>query len=333
MIDALIQNGIQFTLAVQAWAGSLAPVWDAISQLGTTEFYLLVMPLIYWCVNAAFGIRLAVMLLFGAAFNHILKLALHLPRPYWVQSEVRGYWAESSFGAPSGHAQVPLGMWGLAAATSRRRWFTALAFVAVASIGFSRIALGVHFHFDVLMGWLLAGLTLWLFLKYERPAGDWLKKRTAAELVLVALAASLALVALGALAVLVSGNFMFPAAWEQNSLADTGETLSEVFSLGGVITPAGALFGFGAGLAWLRSRGGFDTAGTLRQRALRYLLGGAVVLIIWMGLGSIFPRGQDLLSQGLRFLRYTLVGFWAAGGAPVLFVRLGLAKASKSTWK
>ncbi len=330
MIDALIQNGVQFTLAVQAWVGSLAPVWDATSQLGTTEFYLLVMPLIYWCVNAAFGIRLAVMLLVGAAFNHILKLAWHLPRPYWVQSEVRGYWAESSFGAPSGHAQVPLGIWGLAATTIRRSWFTALAFVMVASIGFSRIALGVHFHFDVLTGWLLAGLNLWLFLKYEGPVGDWLKKRTATQLVLVALAASLALVAMGALAAFISGDFVLPAAWEQNSLADTGETLSEVLSLGGVITPAGALFGFGAGLAWLRGRGGFDTAGTLSQRALRYLLGGAVVVIIWLGLGSIFPRGQDLLSQSLRFLRYALVGFWAAGGAPVLFVRLGLAKASKS---
>jgi hypothetical protein len=217
-------------------------------------------------------------------------------------------------------------MWGLAAVTIRRRWFTALAVVIVALIGFSRIALGVHFHFDVLVGWLLGGLALWLFLKVERPFGAWYKTRTAAQQVLVSLAFSLALVALGALAMLFSGSFVLPAAWEQNSLADVGETLIDTFSLSGVLAPAGALFGMGAGLVWLRGQGGFATAGTLSQRILRYLLGAAVMLLIWMGLGSILPRHQDLLSHSLRFLRYALVGFWVSGGAPLMFVRMRLAQ-------
>ena len=160
MIDSLIQNGIDFTLAVQAATGGLVALWEALSQLGSTEFYLLVMPLLYWCVDTGFGIRLALMLLLSSGINNVLKLAWHLPRPFWVAAEIQGYWWEPSFGAPSGHAQTPLALWGLAAAAVKRSWFTVLAVIIVLAIGFSRIALGAHFHFDVLTGWLLGGLAL-----------------------------------------------------------------------------------------------------------------------------------------------------------------------------
>lgn len=326
MIDALIQNGVAFTLVIQAATSSLASLWEGISQLGTTEFYLLVMPLIYWCVDRAFGIRLAVMLLLSAGLNNVLKLAWHLPRPYWVEGRIQGYWYEPTFGAPSGHAQTPLGLWGLAAATVKRGWFTALAVIVVLAIGFSRIALGAHFHFDVLSGWLLGALTLWLFLKYEGPVADWLKRKSPAQQILFALTVSLGLVALGALAAGNAARIGLPPAWEANAVADLGESLAPVTGLSELITPMGALFGFAVGLVWLRGQGGFDTAGTRGQKTLRFLLGGIVVVAIWMGLGAIFPRQQDLLSYSLRYLRYALVGFWAAGGAPWLFVRVRLAK-------
>jgi hypothetical protein len=32
------------------------------------------------------------------------------------------------------------------------------------------------------------------------------------------------------------------------------------------------------------------------------------------------------LISAARFLRYALVGLWAGGGAPIVFVKLGLAR-------
>jgi hypothetical protein len=64
------------------------------------------------------------------------------------------------------------------------------------------------------------------------------------------------------------------------------------------------------------------------KRALRYIVGLIGILILWMGLGQVFPDHADLTSYILRYVRYSLVGFWVAGGAPWLFFRIKLADAS-----
>jgi hypothetical protein len=39
----------------------------------------------------------------------------------------------------------------------------------------------------------------------------------------------------------------------------------------------------------------------------------------------IFPEQPGLISYGLRYLRYALIGFWISWWAPLLFIRLRLA--------
>jgi sulfite exporter TauE/SafE len=97
-------------------------------------------------------------------------------------------------------------------------------------------------------------------------------------------------------------------------------------NLDNAITNAGALFGFLAGLAWITSKGGFSTDGQRKQRLARYILGLVGVLILWYGLGVIFPRDVTFIASLLRYIRYTLVGGWIAAGAPYLFLRLHLAE-------
>ena len=77
--------------------------------------------------------------------------------------------------------------------------------------------------------------------------------------------------------------------------------------------------------SWTRRFGRFDAGGDLSKRALRFSLGLIVVLILWFGLGQIFPRNEDVLSFVLRFARYALLGAWVSAGAPWVFVRLKLA--------
>ena len=70
---------------------------------------------------------------------------------------------------------------------------------------------------------------------------------------------------------------------------------------------------------------------TLRnpQPALRYVVGLIGVLILWRGLALFLPDNADLISYVLRYVRYTLVGFWVSGGAPWLFFRFKLADKPK----
>ncbi|BBH63900.1 hypothetical protein ACTI_05850 [Actinoplanes sp. OR16] len=83
---------------------------------------------------------------------------------------------------PSGHALGSMVVYGMIVLVFlpavRRRWrpvFIGAAAVVVAAIGFTRIALGVHFLSDVLGGWLLGiawiGVTAYVFQLWRRESG------------------------------------------------------------------------------------------------------------------------------------------------------------------
>jgi hypothetical protein len=71
----------------------------------------------------------------------------------------------------------------------------------------------------------------------------------------------------------------------------------------------------------LFSWNGFDASGIWWKRLLRYVVGVLGVALIYFGLKLVLPEGV----QVLRYLRYALVGFWAAYLAPRTFVALRLA--------
>ena len=61
---------------------------------------------------------------------------------------------------------------------------------------------------------------------------------------------------------------------------------------------------------------------------LRFLLGLVGVVVLWIGMGAVFPDRQDLISWSLRYLHYALIGLWIGGAAPLLFLRFGLGKST-----
>jgi membrane-associated phospholipid phosphatase len=143
-MNAVLDWGIHFIAGLQAGAPWLEAPSRFFSSLGTEEFYLLILPFLYWCVDVRLGLRISVILSVSDTLNTFLKLVFHQPRPYWASDEVRVVRAEVSYGLPSGHAQHAMTVWGSVAAQGKGwlRWLmTALIFL----IGFSRIVLAVHF--------------------------------------------------------------------------------------------------------------------------------------------------------------------------------------------
>jgi hypothetical protein len=132
---------------------------------------------------------------------------------------------------------------------------------------------------------------------------------------------------LSALSLLSLGDWQVPAAWAQNALAATGETIDPLTPKY-AFTSAGVLFGMGAGAAWLARAGGFRSDGPASKRLARYLLGMVGLLVLWFGLDAVLPHDASLLSLGLRYLSAALAGVWVSAVAPALFLRLNLAERS-----
>jgi hypothetical protein len=280
---------------------------------------------IYWSVDAGLGSRVGFILLLTGGVNDLLKLAFHGPRPYWYSTQVKALASETSFGVPSGHSQMAVTLWGMLAAQLKRPWAWAGAVVIIFMIGLSRLYLGVHFVHDVLVGWAFGFIILWAVLRWWDAVAAWAQTKTFAQQVLLAFLLSILILLAGAIAYGTLQTWVIPAEWLANARA-AGAIEPAPVSLSNTITSAATLFGLLAGLAWCRTWGGFDAGGSWGLRSARFLAGLLGVLILYVGLGAIFPRGEALLPYILRYLRYTLIGWWIAGGAPWLFVRFGLAK-------
>jgi len=327
MINYFYDAGINFTLIIQSIGDWLVPVMQFFTFLGREEFYLLVMPALYWCLDARLGIRMGILLMISNAFGLILKLAFHSPRPYWISMDVTAYTHESTFGVPSGHAMNAAAFWGLLATAINRVWSWILMLTVIFLIGFSRLFLGVHYLLDVVVGWTLGFFLLWLFLRLETPVVSWLRRQKLSYQYLAVFAASLIFILIAWLVKFILGNWQTPSIWVENALAAFPEELPiSPLSFEGLMTVTGVLFGMSSGVIWLAERGGFDSGGIWWHRLLRYPIGLVGILVIWVGPDLIFPSGESLLAYSLRYLRYALVGFWLAGLAPLLFIKLKLAE-------
>jgi membrane-associated phospholipid phosphatase len=327
MLDVLHELELILNVLYQEMGGSLlAGVMKAASFLGTEDFFMLVMPALYWCVGVRFGLRLGVMLLFSNGVNSVLKLAFHSPRPYWIDPHVQAMGVERSFGLPSNHAQTATVVWGFLGASVKRAWAIIGGVILILLIGLSRIYLGMHFLSDVIVGWVVGGFILLIFIRLEDKIAGWVSRQSLRTLLWgIALSAAAFIVLIVGARLLLSA-WQPPAEWNQLALTASGEGIDPL-NIDSAFTLAGTWFGMLAGAAWLfRAKGGMDVAGNLDKKILRYLVGLVGVAVLWFGLGQIFPREADFMSYFLRFVRYTLVGAWVSAFAPLLFRRLGLVK-------
>jgi membrane-associated phospholipid phosphatase len=338
-MQIFIDSGIAFIIALQGAMGDwfIAPM-RFFSYLGNEEFFLLILPLIYWSIDSALGLRVGFILVTSNLFNYVGKLIFAGPRPYWVSSHVRALWStETSFGVPSGHSQLAVSVWGMFAAYGKRTWLWVVCVLIIFLIGFSRMFMGVHFPHDVIFGWLLGAVILWAFVRFWEPVGAWVEGKTLSQQILIAFLVSLLFIVLGFGTWTLRSEYQIPETWTSNALL-AGTELPDPVNANSTFTSAGTFFGLAAGAAWIMSMGGFQVSSgvgsllkdPLAKRAIRYVIGLIGVLVLYMGLGAIFPRGDGFIFYLLRYIRYVLVGWWVAGGAPWIFVRFKLVERANS---
>ena len=258
-----------------------------ITLIGNKTAYLIMMPVVLWCVDFRIGIRTGVVFLSSAYLNFAFKDILAQPRPFILEPSVNLIEA-SGYGLPSGHAQGSLVFFGILALLIRKRWFTVISVILILLIAFSRVYLGVHFPTDILGGWFLGGCLLFGYLKlgnrFEQIVAHW-------------------------------------SLWQQIVFLVVTTGIMLIYVTHETIVIVAAFFGLGIGTILSVGLNYTRKPHSLLQYILRLLTGLAIGTAIYIGLTLIFPKNGELLYEPLRFVRYFILVLWFTTGAFWLFRR------------
>ena len=263
-----------------------SPVLDwffiAVTCLGNEEFYLIAVPILYWCVDKKFAFKLGVLFLLSAYVNDLLKDIFRTLRP--DPATVRVIYPESGGGYsfPSGHSQGATVFWGTIAWQLKKAWAWIAAVIVIIAVGISRLYLGVHWPIDVVGGWIIGAVILGLYIIYDttHPLRG-MSTRTIPLIVIVVIIAAI----------------MF--------FIHSGDTAVRVIG-----TLAGMSIGFILEEEYLL----FDPKSVWWYQIAKVVVGIAVVFAIKVVVKMLLP---DVPVSHL--VRYFIIGLWITAGVPLIF--------------
>lgn len=285
------------------------PIPDAffsvITYFGHELLFIILVLLMYWCIDKRGGYYLLIVGLLGTILNQTLKMMFRVPRPwvldpnFTIVESARA--AATGYSFPSGHTQCAVGAWGCMALWEKNRTVRLVCLLPLILVPISRMYLGVHTPMDVGVSFVLALLLVFavypLILKSEtKPA-------------LPALALSVVFLS-GVANLLYLSLYHFPADLDPVLYADA-------YATGWKLT--GAALGMVLVMCFDTYYLHFETKAPWYAQILKVVLGIAAVLVVKelfkSPLRAVFP---DNLADGVR---YFLVAVVAGGVWPMTFSR------------
>ncbi|MCL2067731.1 MAG: phosphatase PAP2 family protein [Treponema sp.] len=309
-MEKALQWGLDCIRAIQSFASPpLTMAMKGITGLGTAAAYLIIISVIYWCMDEKKGIRLALVFLISAWINISLKFLLDQPRPFFDGYDPSlGIIGEKLGGLPSGHAQNSMVTFVVIASWWKKKKLYAIAAALCLLISFSRIYLGVHFPTDILGGWLLGALVLFGYFKLGPVLEKFLERG-------------------GTRAGMIAGAAL---AYIMILYRPGGEAL----------IPGGIMLGISAGFCLNRRYIGFKSSAFFSNSAaensrikyliltLRFLAGIASLLLIYAALEKLLPENpQSGNNELFIFFKYAVAALWGSAGVPWLFKLIRLSGA------
>ncbi|MCY6369047.1 phosphatase PAP2 family protein [Clostridium ganghwense] len=257
---------------------------ELITMMGEEAFFILVIAILFWCVNKKFGYRLGFTLLSSMILNGAIKGTLKVPRVFGTEG-IRTLRIETATGYsfPSGHTQGVTTFWTSVMSNLKRRWTYVVGIIIIILVGLSRIYLGVHRPVDVIGGIIFA--LIWVVV--ANKIFDYLEYSGNKEILLIFIIP------------IIIGLFVFKG--------------HDYYTVSGTVT--GFVIGYIIETKYIK----FNEKASVLGNILKLILGIAVVLLIKVGLKKILPG--YLISD---FIRYVFIALWMTVGAPYLFKKLGI---------
>ncbi len=252
-----------------------------ITQLGDQIFFILVAGVLYWTVDKRLAHKFVFAYMMSAIANTALKNVFKRTRPFYYPGvESEPSWRTTGYSFPSGHAQAS-GVLGYTAYHIAKK-YDKKYFSWIGLFIMIMVPLSRMYLGQHFLTDVIVGLFLALGLTYL--SFKLVDKMGNDEHIYTLMLAPLFIAAL----------LLFP----HHDLA----------------VGAGGFVGFAAGYYVEKKFIGYDVSAKMWVQVLKVLLGLAVAMIIKEGLKLVFP---ELIF--FDFVRYLLIGGWAALGAPVTF--------------
>ncbi|HEX3002284.1 MAG TPA: phosphatase PAP2 family protein [Methanoregula sp.] len=314
-------------IAVQQISPVLMLIAPPGEVLDSTPWYLILIAVLFLGFHPRHGLRLAVLIGLTAGLNEALKLAWHLPRPYWISSQVIAFSGHSSFGFPSGAAMYGAAAYGYIASVVRRWWVVVVCLILLVSTCFVRIIGGVHFLPDVLGGLLFGFVLLILFLVTEaRIAAYFRRLSRSGRWIGMILLSSIPIVLVIPAYASVAG-WELPASWAETAFLQTGQMIDPVairYAWGG----AGIILGSLAGYEVLMAQGGWEPPEGFWQKCLVIVFGTGSTLAVWAITIVVRAVGDlpDPLGSAVSICSMAVVLFWLTCCVPLVARKYGFAR-------
>jgi membrane-associated phospholipid phosphatase len=265
------------------------------TELGSTKFYLLAMPIVYWCISRRSGYYIGITVLFGGCATNLAKSILLAPRPFELNPAVL---VSEDFlstaigtGMPSGHSFNSMAFWLASSMQAKKIWLWSFSTILILIIGFTRIYSGVHFPLQVLWGWL-GGAALALVIHFVLNHCEYHLESGLAG---------------AALSIGVLVPILYAA------IPNLRQGLGDYANLIGLA--GGLSLGYYLHEKFVKT----DAKGIFVKQALKLLIGFTVFFAL--------KEGADMLAESKGFLLlplYFLLGLWPAAGATAVFKLLHL---------
>lgn len=289
----------------------LTGLFSLITHLGDGAVIILIIFILYWCIDKRLGLKIGLAVSLGGIVNGILKTLFAVPRP-WDRFE--GFEAVESakaratgYSFPSGHTSNAVCTYGSAAVCLKGRAIKIVLSVIIISVAFSRLYLGVHTPSDVLVS-LVAGAAI-VFLS-SRLYGR-LIKADHRTFLLTAVSA----VAVSAAAAVFIRFKPYGGGYEFELVKD------------GYLA-CGLLAGLFAGWYFERKYLDFSPSGGIIFQIVKTIAGLASSLLI-MWLGGLAVDMLPCIREAVYVVRYALTSFWAVFVYPLIFTKFKERKCSK----
>lgn len=255
----------------------LTGLFNAITHLGGSSLAVVIVSIIYWCVDKKMGVRIGMSVAIGGIFNQLLKNICCINRPWIRDSRVNpdpiAKKGATGYSFPSGHSQTSMSVYGTVGASVKSTGKKAFFFALVILVGFSRNFLGVHTPQDVLVGWTIGLISIFLSFRVL----DWADSKGGRDIIVsgIMLATTIAFLVFTTVK-------SYPMNYRDGVLlVNPDEMITDCYKMAGVL--------IGISLGWVLEKRlvGFTTEVVTRTKVIRAAIGVPIMAVISFATKSV----------------------------------------------